>query len=1007
MAKIWTKEKIAVIQTYLEMGITYEEIAIKMDKSVDSIDHAIRRYKLKKYKQTKENKAISKHDDKQEKSIIALSNLDDKNFDDYKKKAKLKWNVKKSTIKPKEGRAFQSYIVIGDVHVPEHNMVPIKAILHMMDDVKFDGMINLGDFCYSEDTEVLTPNGWKKFYELRQDEEILSYDRDKKEAKYRKPVKYQEFDYTGKLINFVSKKIDLLVSPEHKMLYKVGNKEKVAKAWELACKKEVFSLPVAANFNNNLMGGNSVYNKTLKRNLKIPIAMIRLIGWIITEGWLEKIGNYKRVATSQSVKVNLNKCKMIDKCIKDLKFNPTTYINKYGVKTWRFNKEDTKKILPFFETEDVHQISRDLLNLSKKELNELFKVMMLGDGSVHKHTKSKTYATTNKRLMEQFCELAHKLNYSTSVSKIKKREIRHKTCYTIFMGKAPWSKVQQINTVNYKGKIYDVSLFGAGRGGWIFIRRNNKIMISGNCDLGCISHWNKTKKLTSEGMKLKEDYIIGNAILDEFDKRLPADCDKHFMYGNHECIDDKTELLTKRGWITYKDIKKSDKVYSFNPDTECGEWVNIEHVLIKPFTGMLNRINSNVIDLLATDDHKIFSKNRLTNKYEYVKMSELGKKRYLIPVNGNSKNKKDHDITDEMLKAIGWILTDGSINARGYIFVYQSEEKAHMVRKALSDINVKFTEASKDRDIKEICGVPLKTVQRQYTFYVVAKDSRKLLKILDRGKQLPTWVSKLSNRQFEVLLQSLIDGDGSRHISSPETSLMLYGKKPFLEEVQLQCITHNVCASLSTYREKQYRLNITKRLFFNFENVGGKITKEYYNGDVWDLTVPNHNFMIRRNGKCHFTGNSWVYDFLELNPMLEGMLLPINELHLKERGYQVYEHYNEIFRIGKLNFTHGIYCGLHYVKKHIDECKTNIIFAHLHSQRERYEASPAKQLSIAGYAIGCLCSMSPDYMKKRPNKWTNGFAVVNFYADGNFDVQLIRIVYGKFIFNGKIYDGNK
>lgn len=197
--------------------------------------------------------------------------------------------------------------------------------------------------------------------------------------------------------------------------------------------------------------------------------------------------------------------------------------------------------------------------------------------------------------------------------------------------------------------------------------------------------------------------------------------------------------------------------------------------------------------------------------------------------------------------------------------------------------------------------------------------------------------------------------------------------------------------------------NKTKKL----TSEGLKLKEDYIVGnailDEFDKRLPegcDKHFMFGNH-------EDWYYQFLEYNPMLEGMLHPTNELKLKERGYKVYEQYNDVFRIGQLNFTHGIYTGIHYVKKHIDELKTNVIFGHLHSQRERYESSPAKQLSIAGYALGCLCSMSPSYMKGRPNKWTNGFAVVYFYPNGDFEVRLIRIIRGRFIFDRKIYNGNK
>lgn len=197
--------------------------------------------------------------------------------------------------------------------------------------------------------------------------------------------------------------------------------------------------------------------------------------------------------------------------------------------------------------------------------------------------------------------------------------------------------------------------------------------------------------------------------------------------------------------------------------------------------------------------------------------------------------------------------------------------------------------------------------------------------------------------------------------------------------------------------------NKTKKL----TSEGMKLKQDYIEGnailDEFDKRLPqgcDKHFLFGNH-------DAWIYDFLEYNPMLEGMLHPTDELHLKERGYKVYDQYNDIFRIGQLNFTHGIYTGVNYIKKHIDELKTNVIIGHLHGQRERYESSPAKQLSIGGYAVGCLCSMSPSYMKGRPNKWTNGFAIVYFYPNGDFEVRLIRIIRGKFIFDGKVYNGNK
>jgi len=162
--------------------------------------------------------------------------------------------------------------------------------------------------------------------------------------------------------------------------------------------------------------------------------------------------------------------------------------------------------------------------------------------------------------------------------------------------------------------------------------------------------------------------------------------------------------------------------------------------------------------------------------------------------------------------------------------------------------------------------------------------------------------------------------------------------------------------------------------------------------------------------KRFFYGNheDWYYQLIEEYPALEGLLDPQVELKLEERGYKVYSKLNHIERIGRLSLTHGIYHSQNFVKKHIDELKTNVMIGHLHTPRQRFASSPAKEIAIAGYSVGCLSDLSPAYQKNRPNSWVHGFAVVYFYDNGGyFDVDLKRIVRGKFIFNDKLYDGNK
>jgi len=71
--------------------------------------------------------------------------------------------------------------------------------------------------CYDKETEVLTIDGWKKFYELRQDD-LLATLNSKGELEYQRPIKFQKFRYKGKMIRIRGRNIDLCVTPDHLLL---------------------------------------------------------------------------------------------------------------------------------------------------------------------------------------------------------------------------------------------------------------------------------------------------------------------------------------------------------------------------------------------------------------------------------------------------------------------------------------------------------------------------------------------------------------------------------------------------------------------------------------------------------------------------------------------------------------------------------------------------------------------------------------------------------------------
>ena len=345
------------------------------------------------------------------------------------------------------------------------------------------------------------------------------------------------------------------------------------------------------------------------------------------------------------------------------------------------------------------------------------------------------------------------------------------------------------------------------------------------------------------------------------------------VLGNHDCLDMQTEALTKRGWKHFKDINDDDFVMSYISETGGWEWSPILSRIEREHYGDFVVINGSQVNMRVTPNHRILHKKRLWNKkwsdYQYCHADKLPQ-RFAIPVSA-SNNIKDYDIDDYWLVITGWLLTDGSIHYAKdkypNVSFYQSKE-CHSLEDALSKLSLEHTVHTRNRDITEICGKELiNKVKPQRHYSLNAASSRRVVEVVPKKKELPEWAFKLSNRQFDVLLNAIVEGDGVWDGSNPSAKkcAVVHGENNFLQSLQICAIQHGWRAHISVAREKDYRLNLFRATEWQAEK-SQSVIKEAGNERVWCLTVPRANFMVRRNGKPYFTGNCWSGSGLE-NPL--------------------------------------------------------------------------------------------------------------------------------------------
>ena len=368
--------------------------------------------------------------------------------------------------------------------------------------LSFDGV---DDYCFSEDTEVLTRKGWKKISEVSYEDEVATLNPETDELEYQRPSRLFNFEYSGKMCHFYGRHLDLLVTPDHNVYvsrykseanwypYQLEKAEDVLTEYvrfKKDCKwsgerKEYFILPAIEGYQE----------KRLPMNL-----WLGFFGWWLAEGNVREQKNpktgsaYYQIVISQS-KANAENCKEIEKTIEALGWEWSYSGRSYYV--WSgYNKQLVQYLKQFGKAEDKF-IPEELKNLPPDQLGILYSALMKGDG--HRNQ----FYTKSKRLADDVQEICLKLGYSADVSFWQNRK------YSIYVvGLEKTNTHPRINEPRSNRKIYgkgelldyDGLVYGITVPQYhiIYVRRNGKTCWVGNCDCGNDESLTMTDFLTVE-----------------------------------------------------------------------------------------------------------------------------------------------------------------------------------------------------------------------------------------------------------------------------------------------------------------------------------------------------------------------------------------------------------------------------------------------------------------------------------------------------------------------------
>ncbi len=380
-------------------------------------------------------------------------------------------------------RDYQFQIVMRDLsQFSQIYLIPIADLHQGCRDADYevsDGYINWikehdnaftvlnGDLmnCLDQETELLTEAGWLKYKEVVRHKQrnrnfkIMGYDKDTQELSWQRLENFITKEYKGDIIRFTSRKMDIVVTPEHRILgqfitsYGAYTDFQVREAGSLKkFHQGTMRIPVCGKWNGD---------KTLDDS------RIKLAAWIIAKGWKSDY----RLAVSQSEKSS--HVTEIEELLKVVKLFDKR-INKDGVISWRF----TDAILcSLFRTSRWHKntkrIPRLLKELSTPKLLMFIEEMLKGDGHLYK-SGTKTLFSCSPELVGDFQEICIKAGLAINTTF---RTNERKGLYSIFINQNSYFVPSFITRQAYEGIVYCPTV----KTGFVVVRRNNKVAIVGNC----------------------------------------------------------------------------------------------------------------------------------------------------------------------------------------------------------------------------------------------------------------------------------------------------------------------------------------------------------------------------------------------------------------------------------------------------------------------------------------------------------------------------------------------
>ncbi|QTA84562.1 anaerobic ribonucleoside-triphosphate reductase [Desulfonema magnum] len=345
-----------------------------------------------------------------------------------------------------------------------------KEVKQAMQEFVFNANIptRVGFQCMSEDTEILTPDGWIGYEDIDVGQIIKTFNVTTGEIEDLPVKKMFSKHYEGEMYNLKNRIQDQLISPGHRVVRKIFNTddrfvlEEIEKVLEY---KSPVIIPITG--------------KNCNPPKNISGEEIKLLAWIIAEGSKESYIKHRhshRITIYQSQIASPENYEeiigLLDKCGCEYSVrNSTPALGRPSIMI-RLNAASSQRILDdLFKTrETVKFIPEILKNMNKMQARLFLETYLKADG--HEGCK---ITTTNLEILNGLQQIAVDAEYGFTVA-VREPTIGTKMIYVLRLVDHQGTSIMEIKKVDYSGIIWCPTTDNET----VIARRNGKVFITGN-----------------------------------------------------------------------------------------------------------------------------------------------------------------------------------------------------------------------------------------------------------------------------------------------------------------------------------------------------------------------------------------------------------------------------------------------------------------------------------------------------------------------------------------------